>query len=479
MHLRSKAPLSFKDDHLPKQYGPYTAPLEGTLPPTTDPTPDPEIPTGPIEDGLGGINPAHQAILKNIYGGTLPAMFAADGGRAGYAGGGIADLRQGYFLGKIVKSITKPFKGITRGIKKFAKSPAGKMAIAAALMGYPFGGGANAKWFGQGSGWGKLSGGLPSIKSLFTGGENSTWSKMLGSMKDKPFPWIAGASALGGLYTAMGDDDEDEMYKKWLADKAAADAYWTPRFDQSNFRRITSADGGRIGYAEGGDKGRLFVDEDTTVPLTEFEKDLRWTDKDTRSDMYYELLRKLEGMSDEEKREFLHYGPQPYGSGWGEMVRALEYTDDPVSEDYYEKGEHYAQGGRTGYAGGGYNDDDEEEDNRVAALRAMYGMRRNAQEGGLMDLGGMEKDYRNEGGFVPIGGQERADDVPARLSKNEFVFTADAVRNAGGGDIDKGAEIMENLMENLEQGGKVSEESQGLEGARDMFATSQRLEGVL
>ena len=137
-----------------------------------------------------------------------------------------------------------------------------------------------------------------------------------------------------------------------------------------------------------------------------------------------------------------------------------------------------ADGGRIGYAGGGYNDD-EEEDHRSAALRHLYGLRRGAQEGGLMDLGGMEKDYRNEGGFVPIGGQERADDVPARLSKNEFVFTADAVRNAGGGDIDKGAEIMENLMENLEKGGKVSEESQGLEGARDMFATSQRLEGVL
>ena len=137
-----------------------------------------------------------------------------------------------------------------------------------------------------------------------------------------------------------------------------------------------------------------------------------------------------------------------------------------------------AQGGRIGYAGGGYNDD-EEEDHRTAALRAMYGMRRGAQEGGLMDMGGMEKDYRQEGGFVPIGGQERADDVPARLSKNEFVFTADAVRAAGGGDIDRGAEVMENVMENLEQGGQVSEESQGLEGARDMFATAQRLEGVL
>jgi hypothetical protein len=54
-----------------------------------------------------------------------------------------------------------------------------------------------------------------------------------------------------------------------------------------------------------------------------------------------------------------------------------------------------------------------------------------------MNLGGMEKDYRNDGGFVPIGGQEKADDVPARLSRNEFVFTADAVRNAGGGDIDQ------------------------------------------
>ena len=99
-----------------------------------------------------------------------------------------------------------------------------------------------------------------------------------------------------------------------------------------------------------------------------------------------------------------------------------------------------------------------------------------AQEGGLMNLGGMEKDYRQEGGFVPIGGREKADDVPARLSKNEFVFTADAVRAAGGGDIDAGAEVMENLMENLEAGGKVSEESQGLEGAREMFANAQQLE---
>jgi hypothetical protein len=100
-------------------------------------------------------------------------------------------------------------------------------------------------------------------------------------------------------------------------------------------------------------------------------------------------------------------------------------------------------------------------------------------EGGIMDLGGMEKDYRAEGGFVPIGREEKADDVPARLSVNEFVFTADAVRNAGGGDIDRGAEVMENMMKNLEAGGQVSEESQGMAGAQQMFETSERLSEVI
>jgi hypothetical protein len=97
----------------------------------------------------------------------------------------------------------------------------------------------------------------------------------------------------------------------------------------------------------------------------------------------------------------------------------------------------------------------------------------------LLDMGGKEMDLREDGGFVPIGRMEKADDVPARLSKNEFVFTADAVRNAGDGNVDKGAEVMYNMMKNLESGGDVSEESQGLEGARKMFQTSQRLEEVI
>jgi hypothetical protein len=89
----------------------------------------------------------------------------------------------------------------------------------------------------------------------------------------------------------------------------------------------------------------------------------------------------------------------------------------------------------------------------------------------MLDLGGMEKDYREEGGFVPIGEYEKKDDVPARLSVNEFVFTADAVRGAGDGDIDKGAERLQGIMKQLEQQGKP-------EGT-EMIEVSERLSEVV
>ena len=155
---------------------------------------------------------------------------------------------------------------------------------------------------------------------------------------------------------------------------------------------------------------------------------------------------------------------------------ALSYLMTPKEEDEDE----------TLYAGADIDDP-----RTIMANPSLYTNRRLAAEGGsmdepvakktmpLLDMDGQEMDLRAEGGFVPLGRMERADDVPARLSKNEFVFTADAVRNAGEGDVDKGAEVMYNMMKNLESGGEVSEESQGLEGARDMFQTSQRLEEVI
>ena len=145
--------------------------------------------------------------------------------------------------------------------------------------------------------------------------------------------------------------------------------------------------------------------------------------------------------------------------------------------DYYTDGRGVltglANGGRIGFADG-----DEVRDAEYEGWKQMYEknpevammMHGNSAEylekynkemelnskakGGIIGLanGGeptMEMDYRG-GGFIPVGAKERADDVPARLSKNEFVMTADAVRAAGGGSIEKGSQRMYDLMNSLE-----------------------------
>jgi hypothetical protein len=191
----------------------------------------------------------------------------------------------------------------------------------------------------------------------------------------------------------------------------------------------------------------------------------------------------------------------PMSSGLGKFLSKFGLTDF-VTGDLTKKGLLSLGGGALALSPFLFQGDDDEEDLTIdrgpgldiAAIRAnpydFLGQRFRAEEGGkaepvakktmpLLDMGGKEMDLREDGGFVPIGRMEKADDVPARLSKNEFVFTADAVRNAGEGDVDKGAEVMYNMMKNLESGGEVSEESQGLSGARKMFQTSKRLEEVL
>jgi hypothetical protein len=126
-----------------------------------------------------------------------------------------------------------------------------------------------------------------------------------------------------------------------------------------------------------------------------------------------------------------------------------------------------ATGGRVGYEQGGPTRPQPLPMNPEMLALAIYGKRydeltytqksaindmlpNKKAKGGIMDLGGMEMDLRAKGGFVPIGGKEKADDVPARLSKNEFVFTANAVRGAGKGDIKKGAKKMYQLMKQYE-----------------------------
>ena len=71
-------------------------------------------------------------------------------------------------------------------------------------------------------------------------------------------------------------------------------------------------------------------------------------------------------------------------------------------------------------------------------------------------MGTNEVDLRDTGGFIlPVGVKEKADDIPAMLSNNEFVFTADAVRGMGNGDVNVGAQRMYDMMKKLENGGRV------------------------
>ena len=88
-----------------------------------------------------------------------------------------------------------------------------------------------------------------------------------------------------------------------------------------------------------------------------------------------------------------------------------------------------------------------------AMMQRLFG-KKGGMPTGIMrtnEAGVIERDYRDKGGFVPVGIKEKADDVPAMLSKNEFVFTADAVRGAGNGSIEKGAQRMYDTMKRLEK----------------------------
>ena len=102
--------------------------------------------------------------------------------------------------------------------------------------------------------------------------------------------------------------------------------------------------------------------------------------------------------------------------------------------------------GRGGYAAGG----DTASDNAMQAA-GIEGLPIRQNPKGVKEL-----DLRNTGGFIPpVGIKEKEDDIPAMLSNNEFVFTADAVRGMGEGDVNKGAERMYSMMKTLERGGRA------------------------
>ena len=426
------------------------------------------------------------------------------------AGGGIMTLdepRQGYFLGKIVRKAKK-------AVKKVVKSPLGKIALGAAAANFApmlFGKPTLLSRFGGG-------GGLGSIISRIRGGEGMLGQLgnvfRVGGKKDNPLSIfrtggaLLGAGALAAPFL-MGDDEEEidpgidvsgvqpmvadirNQAQQFYRDPAAAAAsglFFMPqrRFVQDSF---LAADGGlasipRDGYRFGNvvqkagsamkniknalvtKLGRMRDDVEITTMSdyatdTGATMDLSFIPKSKKGKETLDGLVQ-EGILDVSEGIYTPKAMMADDAVIGmDKLRASGVIEEGGDFRRFDQG---AGEGEYGMPYAGYEQ-----------LIETFGRQKKA-DGGIMDLGGLEKDYR-EGGFVPLGAEERADDVPARLSKNEFVFTADAVRNAGGGDIDKGAEVMQNMMDNLEAGGMISEESQGKENpAQAMFDQAQMME---
>ena len=128
-----------------------------------------------------------------------------------------------------------------------------------------------------------------------------------------------------------------------------------------------------------------------------------------------------------------------------EDAEALEAQVNKDVSEYTSGAGGYAEGGRIKYAMG-----DSASDNAMQAA-GIEGLPIRQNPKGIKEL-----DLRETGGFIPpVGIKEKEDDIPAMLSNNEFVFTADAVRGMGEGDVNKGAERMYNMMKTLEAGGRV------------------------
>ena len=172
---------------------------------------------------------------------------------------------------------------------------------------------------------------------------------------------------------------------------------------------MQAAKGGRIGYRFGeeviADQEAILKTPNEEIVVNDMEEI-----KGQTADYKYRIQQYAEQLADDDGKDY-----------WEDLSNSQRDAYYKIAFDLWGSGDMYAKGGRIKKA-----------------------------PGGIMNLGGLEKDYRTTGGFVPLGGRERADDVPARLSKNEFVMTADAVRAAGGGSINRGAQRMYDTMKHLE-----------------------------
>jgi len=342
--------------------------------------------------------------------------------------------RQMYGLGSIVKSIGKT-------IKKVVKSPIGKAAILG-LGAYGLGGG-----FGAGFKFGNLPG-----ASLFSG-KGAGLASMFG--KAKNFIGANKMLAAGslGLASLAGAPEEVQMesqrnvgaLRQYLSSYYKNLGYSDNQIAENVARDTSEYTSGQGGYANG---GRIGYESGTEDPLAEFLK--RKIPSVKMPDPFKKFL---DNMTPEERETFItiqknNAKRMPKRNLSEEAMKKIKIQNEIRKKQAEEMGlpptmKLLANGGRINRA---YGSDD-----LVEQASGMEGLDININPKGVKEL-----DLRDSGGFIPpVGIKEKADDIPAMLSNNEFVFTADAVRAAGGGSVNKGAQVMYDAMKKLENGGKV------------------------
>jgi len=346
--------------------------------------------------------------------------------------------RQLYGLGSLVKSIGKT-------IKKVVKSPIGKAAILG-LGGYALGGG-----FGPGGFAFRNIPGFTGAKNLFMGkplgfktaGDAVARSGGILDIGKKFIGSTAGQVGIGAALSALaasGMDQEEiaeiendpEKLRMYLKDYYKKTNPEKSDEEIEEFVRINSATGGRIGFANGKNLKMASMEENEIefMRLVEEFMERGFSQQEAIDSARDELERKaiaiggrvgLEGGANEDFQKYLK-GREEFNKKQNAEQLYKEYLEDKRRQ-------------------------------KVAEQKTM------AANGGLMPTGIMrankagtiERDYRETGGFVPVGIKEKADDVPAMLSKNEFVMTADAVRGMGDGNIEKGAQRLYDQMKQAEK----------------------------
>jgi hypothetical protein len=364
-----------------------------------------------------------------------------------------------YGLGSLVKKAVK-------GVKSFAKSDLGKAAlIGAAAFGIP--GTSIGGLFGRASfmtpggvgvkgllGKTGIAAALPSVFGIPAGapdtGTPGLFGKALNFLKT-PGGAYAGITAASALAAAgLDPENPNEMPRNTEALKSYLRQGYLTLNPQAQPEDVESfveantveyrANGGRIGFADGMPEQKFLSFEEAKAMnpgmfSAEVETDV------VRPNT--ELLNYIKRIRDAAKKGII---PMDFAMDlikqktMEQGVDLQDLRDDIMETQRVEQ----AYGGRMGYAFG------TPENNAIQAA-GIEGLPLNQNPAGVTEL-----DLRETGGFIPpVGVKEKADDIPAMLANNEFVFTADAVRGMGEGNVNKGAQRMYDMMKKLEKGGRV------------------------